>query len=147
MCIDDLSDVVNLYTEANQFTTKKHILSWTKKELKDYANLQYVATHQGKIIGAVSATQKNTILHIEDLAVLKNYRMRGVGSLLLKHLFQVATKQSCRSAQIWVHWKNANAIPFYYKNKFAIVGYKKTKNIDDVPDGEDIILMKRILSS
>lgn len=145
MDVDDLVDVVNLYAEANQFTTKKHILSWMKNGLLGYPALNYVAVQRGKIIGAISATQKGTVLHVEDIAVLKNYRRRTVGSSLLACLFCEAAIQSYKSAELWVHWKNADAIPFYYKNAFAIVGYKKTKHIDGVPDGEDIIIMRRKL--
>ena len=146
MAAADLIQVINLYKDANQFAKKTDIKKWTTDGLKKYPAYNLVYEENGKILGAISAVQlKKNAIEINDIAVLKLDRNKQIGSKLMHAFFQAIIGIPIKKVSLWVHWKNAAAIPFYYKFGFKIHKYIQTKNISGVPNGEDVICLEKIL--
>ncbi|HCW32120.1 MAG: acetyltransferase [Candidatus Peregrinibacteria bacterium GW2011_GWE2_39_6] len=146
MTFPDLDKVATLYQDANSFAKKKDIFEWTKEGLMKFPNFNLVYKKNEKIIGAISAIllSKGKV-EINDIAIQKKYRGQTIGSKLLKRLIKEFKKEGIKKITLWVHWSNARAIPFYYKLKFQIKKCTKTSNIDNVPNGEDIICLEQII--
>lgn len=142
----DLRDVVSLYAEANKFTGKKAVLRWTRKELAGFPHYHFVYSTRGRVIGAISGKIHWGKGIIQDIAVEKSHRERHIGRALLKRLLEAFRKNGISSAHLWVHWKNAAAIPFYCINGFELKAVKHAKNIKDVPDGEALIFLAKNLT-
>lgn len=142
----DLSQVVNLYQNANLFAKKKDIRDWTKDGLEKYPSLNFVYERNTKIVGSISAILiKNKSVEINDIVVLKKYRSKKIGTNLMDAILSVLKKENVKRVSLWVHWSNAASIPFYYKFGFQIKKCMKTKNISGVPDGEDIIYLEKFI--
>lgn len=143
----DLDGVVDLYKDANKFTNKKNILTWTKKDLDNFPKYHLVFEKGHKILGAISGIiLRKEVASIEDIAINKIYRRRRIGSELVRNLINRFKKEGVGRVKLWVHWTDAQAIPFYYKHGFKITRFQKTKNIKDVPDGEDILILEKRLT-
>jgi len=143
MRFSDLNEVVCLYQDANLFAKKTEIYTWTEKGLNSYPHLNLVYIQKGQIIGAVSAIlQKGKKAFINDIAIAKNYRNKKYGSKLLSKIIEIIKTEKVNSIHLWVYWKNAAVIPFYYKFGFKIKKCINTKNISGVSDGEDFISLE-----
>ena len=146
MTKENLNEVGNLYRDANKFTTKDNILNWTKRDLENFPQYHLVFEKNNRILGAISGTVRKDVANIEDIAINKSYRGKRIGSELIKFLINKLKKNGVKRVKLWVHWTNAEAIPFYYRNNFKIIRFQRTKNIKYIPDGEDIIILERVLS-
>lgn len=143
----DLKKVCHIYIDANKFTTEKNIIKWTSLSLKEYPNYHFILEKGGKIIAAASVTlRKKDSAMLEDIAVRRDLRGKGHGTKLLNHIIKVLKRDKVKKLRLWVHWASARAVGFYYKNKFKLVGLAKTKNIQYVPNNEDILILEKILS-
>ena len=110
-------------------------LSDYKPKLKDYNRIrdsffkqknQYsiVAIYKKKIIGygaiILEVKIRGSIAgHIEDVAVSKEFRKKGVGSKILKKLYAFAKKNKCYKISLQCKSRNIN---FYKKNKYFVNG-------------------------
>ncbi|MGH7581773.1 MAG: GNAT family N-acetyltransferase [Gemmatimonadales bacterium] len=54
-------------------------------------------------------------LYLEDLYVRPEFRRRGVGTELLRHLARLAVDRSCARLEWWVLGSNTEAVAFYRK--------------------------------
>ena len=143
----DLNIVADLYKDANKFTNKKNILNWTKENLENFSRYHLVFEKKNRIAGAISGVvSKNKIAIIEDVAIHKSYRGKKIGSKLIRNLMDKFRKDGIKKVRLWVHWTDAQAIPFYYRHGFRIIRFQKTKNIKYVPNGEDILILEKRLS-
>ena len=145
MNFSDLGTVVNLYKDANLFAKIRDIRKWTLKGLKKYSDYNFVYEQNGNVLAAISAIKKRGIIVINDIAVIISVRNQKIGNGLMRHFFQNISKSHVEKIALWVHWKNAAAIPFYYKFGFKIKKCLKTKDISGVPDGEDIIYLEKFI--
>ncbi len=142
----DIPSVVRLYRYANSFTSTKNITTWTQEGFKYYQSYNLIAQKNKIIIGGISGIRKNKkTARIEDIAILPKYRNAGVGRSLLNYLLRQFKKDGIRNVELWVHWKNLSAIPFYYKNGFRMKKLFSAKDIDLIPDNEDFILCYRTM--
>jgi len=90
----------------------------------------------GFIIGMLTAMDE---LRILMLAVEKDYRRRGIGSMLLKNLMM--RYPHARRVYLEVKCSNHEAIKFYKRHGFVI----KEKIEDFYTDGSPAYLMERLL--
>jgi ribosomal-protein-alanine N-acetyltransferase len=79
-------------------------------------------------------------LQIDNLAVSKQYRRKGIGRALLTTALKVAAGLGARSATLEVRSANSSALAFYEKEKFRPVGLRK-RYYADPPD--DALLLSR----
>jgi len=63
--------------------------------------------------------------NIMNIVVKKDYRNKGIGTMLLKHLILEAKKQNLLTITLEVNEKNKNAILLYKKFKFEELGIRK----------------------
>jgi len=98
--------------------TKPHESKNLKPDFQDKKFFALVAIFNSKIIGAVRYQIKNKNLYFFKLAVLKTFRQKGIGSLLIKRLEKIAQKKGCR--KITLSCVQEKQLPQYYKK----LGYK-----------------------
>ncbi|BAB67176.1 ribosomal protein S18-alanine N-acetyltransferase [Sulfurisphaera tokodaii] len=63
--------------------------------------------------------------HVVSIAVKKDYREKGIGSLLLKELEKRFKEYKCTHSYLEVNFKNKTAIEFYHKLGYIIVKLQK----------------------
>ncbi|MFH1510517.1 MAG: GNAT family N-acetyltransferase [Candidatus Woesearchaeota archaeon] len=143
MKFSDLDNVVRLYQDANLFAKASDIKRWTEEGLQQCPKCNLVYEQDGKAVGAISAVRKRNVVEINDIGILISKRNKGIGTQLMNRLMSTISRIGVHKIILWVHWKNARAIPFYYKFGFKIRKVMKTKQILGVPDGEDIIFLER----
>ena len=93
-------------------------------------NYGLVATNETKdVVGYGSILIENKIRggklgHIEDIAIHKDFRKKGIGRLIINALYEIAKKESCY--KISLACKDTN-LDFYKKSKFKLTGLHMTK--------------------
>jgi len=99
-----------------------------------------LAEDEGNVIGYIVYSVSRNIGSIVSLAVLPEYRGRGIGQMLLDNaLDTLGGKVDLVELQVGV--SNFAAISLYLKSGFAV----SCRIPRYYPDGEDAYLMKRIL--
>jgi predicted GNAT family N-acyltransferase len=89
-------------------------LEWDGKDPECDHVLAY--NEQGKAVGTGRLRDDG---HIERMAVLKEWRGRGIGDLLLRELMGLARQKGLLHATLWAQ---TYAIPFYERHGFQIIG-------------------------
>jgi predicted GNAT family N-acyltransferase len=85
----------------------------------DQRAIHFIAKRFGKIVGTARLVMRQGSAKIGRMAVLKSYRGKGVGTLLLKRA--VATAQRLGARKIYLHAQVA-VIGFYEQMSFRCVG-------------------------
>ena len=84
----------------------------------------YVIKEDEKIIGyvTISIKEKNThgmhyrkILDIDGICIDENYRGKGAGTLLIKHIIDLGKREECTDLHLTVNEENSEAIKLYEK--------------------------------
>ncbi len=112
---------------------------WTRKMfLKGLKNGDfYVAKEGERVIGYAGFTYALDEVSLVNLAIHPDYRRKGIGTRLLKHLMSMARTKNGKKIFLEVRKSNISAISFYHKHKFIEVGIRK-----NYYDGnEDAIIM------
>ncbi len=148
--LEDLDQVIKI----NEITLPEHYPRWFwENHLVNWGKAFYVAeTDEGKIVGYVMSRVEYGLGfivggmvkkgHIISIAVLPEYRRKGIGSkLLAKALEALRDEYECKEVYLEVRVSNTPAIKMYEKHGFKIV--------ERIPmyyvDGEDAYLMAREL--
>ena len=102
--------------------------------------LDYVAKFSnGKIIGGInSVLYSGGILRIDILWIDDAYRMKGIGSRLIKKVEEIAKQKGC--GLIHLDSFDWQAKDFYLKHGYEVFGI-----LDDCPPGHKRYYMKKIL--
>ena len=74
---------------------------------------------------------------LANIAIAPQYRKQNKGSILLKHLIEIARAQECETMTLEVRKSNQAAIALYEKFGFSPINVVKRY----YSDGEDAILM------
>ncbi len=97
-----------------------------------------VAKDNDNIVGYACGEIVYTYGHLISIAVLENYRNRGIGSSLLKMFIDFLKERRILLLYLEVSKENYNAIKFYLRKGFEI--------IDEIPnyypDGSDAYIMR-----
>jgi ribosomal-protein-alanine N-acetyltransferase len=103
-----------------------------------------VAECDGKIVGyACGFISKRGCGHLASIAVDKQYRRKGIGSLLLASFEEKVLALGSRCVELEVSEDNIDAIRFYEKH-----GYKFVKTLSRYyPDGKNALFMKKTMIS
>ena len=80
------------------------------------------------------------VCELNNIAVLPQYRRRGVGNALLLALGQGARDKDCAVIQLEVRRSNQTALDFYRENGFVQVG--RRKNYYTAPIEDALLLDK-----
>ena len=99
---------------------------WSKSELDSFIkndHAVYLVAFDGESIsGICSATMGAGECSIDNVAVSPLCRRRGIASLLLRELFDIAKQNDCGTAYLEVAEDNEPAITLYNKFGFITVG-------------------------
>jgi len=138
--IEDLDRIYSLEQLCNQNPWSRSGIS---VELTKTSSLFPVIEIPQKLITgfACSALILNE-LHIFEVAVDPQYRNRGLGEALIKHLLHEAAAAGADTALLEVRVSNQSAIRVYEKCGFKRDGLRKGY----YQDGEDALLMSKTLN-
>ncbi len=134
---DHLAKVANL--DESLFTSSWSIDSF-RKDLLNKVSANYVICDGDQIIGYAITWKIVDELQINKIAVIPDYRNRGIASWMLDFILHEAEKCEQTSAFIEVRQSNASAIHLYKKFGFEEIGIRR--NDYDAPK-EDALLMVR----
>ena len=129
----DLDDVLAI--EAEAFTnpwTREMYLAEFENEGVSYVYL--ARTGQRQVVGFCSFWRIVDELHINNLAVLPQYRRAGVASALLRHIFSEGARLGAVRATLEVRRSNDPARLLYERFGFSTAGTRRayyTKPVED----------------
>ena len=122
MNISDLDNISQiLQTDFDDFWN----YSTFKDELQNTNSTYIVAKNKENIIGFAGIWKAVDDIHITNLVVKKDYRKKGVGSLLLQKLIEISKQKDITSITLEVNELNIEAINLYKKFGFKNVGIRK----------------------
>lgn len=118
-------------------------IPWTRgdfeREVKENTMaIYYVAVEDGKIIGYAGMWHVVVEGHITNVGVLEEARRKGVGSMLMEKLIEVAVEKQMYGITLEVRMGNAPAQALYHKYGFKAEGIRKNYYSDTK---EDAIIM------
>lgn len=103
----------------------------------------FVSTEDGKVTGFIISTWILPDVEIQDIAVAKESRGRGIGKRLLQCLFKAAAEDGAERILLEVRKSNTPALSLYKKAGFTEDGIRPHYYEDPV---EDAILMSAYLN-
>lgn len=140
MNLDDLKSIKDILSlEFDDF--------WNYNILKDELeskNSKYIVVKDiesnDEIVGFAGIKIFIDEADIMNIVVKKDYRNKGIGSLILENLILLCNKSNLKSLSLEVNEKNIPAINLYKKFEFKNIGIRKNYYKD-----ENGIIMKKIL--
>ncbi len=137
MTRDDVPEIAEL--EKICFT-----LPWSEKSFRDeMANrlaVYFTAKDNGKCVGYAGFWNVSGEGDVTNVAVLPEYRRRGVGSSLVAEMIKTAEKLKLEMLTLEVRKSNTAAQKLYEKFGFEILGERKRYYSDN---GEDAYIMTK----
>ena len=121
-----LKDVIEILQSVSIYRPDKSDYLEIWNHFKSQPNyLGFVAVEGEKVVGYGSILFAMKIRggkmgHIDEIAVDINYRHRGVGTLLLNKLCEIAKEENCYKVFLVT---NKDNIKFYEKNEFKLSGF------------------------
>jgi len=120
-----------LYKSSTIINKPYESLERIKNDIKNGTKI-LVAEEDGDLVGAVRFNPENlNVLKLNRLAVLSEYRNKGIGGLLINSVLKIAKEQNFRIVAIEV-MEEKGLISFYEKFGFKIKDRKKHQNHQDV---------------
>lgn len=101
--------------------------SWDKWILEQLPGRNIVACKENVIVGwaSLSSTSKREVykgVAEDSVYVIKKYRWKGIGNLLLKKLIELSEKKGIWTIQAKIFPENTESIALHKKHDFRIVG-------------------------
>lgn len=128
MNLGDFQEIEPIYNlEFDDFWKPQNL----KSELQNVSSKYIVAKENGEIVGFAGIWYSVDDAHITNIVVRKNYRNKGIGSLLLEKLIELAKPKT--SLTLEVNTKNEIAQKLYLKYGFKNLGIRK-KYYDGIED-------------
>ncbi|MGL4606510.1 MAG: ribosomal protein S18-alanine N-acetyltransferase [Eubacteriaceae bacterium] len=91
-----------------------------------------VAVDENKIIGFGGFWSVVDEAQITNIAVLKEYRKKGIGQKILEELFVLAIKRGCTKMTLEVREDNTSGLALYEKNGFIRAGIREKYYNNDI---------------
>lgn len=128
MNLGDFQEIEPIYNlEFDDFWKPQNL----KFELQNVSSKYIVAKENGEIVGFAGIWYSVDDAHITNIVVRKSYRNKGIGSLLLEKLIELAKPKT--SLTLEVNTKNEIAQKLYLKYGFKNLGIRK-KYYDGIED-------------
>ncbi len=139
MTIYDLDSIKeNLYSNFDDFWNYNIF----KAELENPNSTYIVAKKNDEIIGFAGFWKAVDDVHITNIVTAKTYRKKGIASIMLEKLIELAQKEpNISSITLEVNSKNIAAKELYNKYNFSVVGLRK-KYYNDI---DDALIMTKLL--
>jgi ribosomal-protein-alanine N-acetyltransferase len=110
-------------------------------ELQKPSSLAIGAYHgSGELVGYAIVSRYVDAWHVMNIAVIPEFRRRGIGKSLLERLFEVTASDPQRGYTLEVRVSNADAIRLYEKLGFEARGIRRGYYTDN---REDALIMWR----
>jgi len=101
------------------------IIANNLKNLMNDDNAAVLAARDGKkLVGYAVATAEGEMTDFWDIVVSREYRKKGVGTMLIREIENFARRKGCKFIRLNVNEKNRNAMKLYRK-----LGYRKISYI------------------
>lgn len=141
MIYEDLKEVYAIETKC--FTTPWTLTSF-KYELEFGQSILRVAVLEKKIIGYVCVRSIFDIANVLNLAVIPEFRQKGIGSMLFQSAIEELRRMEpdVKLLTLEVRESNIPAIRLYERAGFKIVS--RRKGYYQLPNEDAIIMEKRI---
>lgn len=107
------------------------------------AAANWVLEQRGVLLGYACVWFLGPELKINNIAIHRDHRRRGLGERLLRTLLAKARKLGCATAQLEVRPSNRAALSLYRKHGFVEVG--RRRNYYQL-EGEDALLLERAVA-
>jgi ribosomal-protein-alanine N-acetyltransferase len=137
------------YDDLDQITEIEKIcfsLPWSKnsfeQELKNELAYYQCAEENGKIMGYMGMWKIIDECHITNVAMLPEYRNRGIASLLISKMIEICKCSEIQNMTLEVRQSNFPAISLYEKFGFVSVGKRPRYYMKPIEDA--IIMWKKI---
>lgn len=140
MCVDDLSRVMEIETEAYSHP-------WTLGIFRDCLRVGYkcwVAENNGLIIGYGIVMMAASEAHILNLCIHPDFHRQGYGKALLDFLIERSQKAKSDMVLLEVRESNKTAIALYHASGFHELGVRRDYYPADKGREDAIILAKYI---
>lgn len=113
-----------------------------RADLKKKEVLLFVAIFDEKLCGYIYARLITPEVEIFNIAVLPDFRNRGVGKKLLENVLKTAAENGCRNCWLEVRESNETARKFYERLDFKSVG--RRRNYYNFPTEDALLLEYKI---
>ena len=128
MNLGDFQEIEPVYNlEFDDFWKPQNL----KSELQNVSSKYIVAKGNGEIVGFAGIWYSVDDAHITNIVVRESYRSKGIGSLLLEKLIELAKTKT--SLTLEANTKNEIAQKLYLKYGFKNLGIRK-KYYDGIED-------------
>lgn len=131
--IDDIMIVEKLCFEI-PWSRAEFIHEISENELAVYLSAEF----NERVIGYIGMWNIHKEGHITNIAVHPQFRMNGIGELLVKNLMDISKKTGIESMTLEVKKSNMAAQRLYIRHGFTACGLRKSYYADN---GEDAIIM------
>ena len=127
----DLLRIKKYLDEVNlQFPNELNIsnISEYAEKLNQNAEIYFLVNSDNKDIGMCAIytnDYENKIIYISSISIKKEYLSKGLGQVLLDHIFTLKDKYNMEYIKLEVKKNNTKAINFYKKNGFQIITEKE----------------------
>lgn len=111
-----------------------------KSELNNKNSKYIIAEINNEIVGFAGISIVLDTADITNIVVKKDFRGKGISSLLLESIINIAKANSCNIINLEVSFNNSIAINLYKKFNFKQVGCRK-----NYYNGQDGLLFSKIL--
>jgi ribosomal-protein-alanine N-acetyltransferase len=133
----DIKDIMEI--ERSSFSTPWSELSFLN-EMTNSQSITKVAVSGNNVIGYICTKYILDEGHILNLAVRQDFRRQGVATILINHVLNELKEKGCRFLYLEVRASNQNAIKFYERFGFRIVGSRK--NYYTLPTENAALMMR-----
>ena len=141
MTEEHLDDVVVL--EEATFSIPWPRSEFEREVKENKMAIYYVAVEDGRVIGYAGMWHVVMEGHITNVGVLQEVRRKGVGSMLMEKLIEIAVEKKMFGITLEVRMGNAPAQALYHKFGFKAEGIRKNYYADTK---EDAIIMWKYFS-
>ena len=133
MTIDDISEVHKIESELFTDPWPKH--SFKTEVQQKNISFPFIAEQNNTIVGYIICWYYRDELHIGNIAVVPEKQHQGIGSFLLKSIFEYFMEY--KRAYLEVRESNKIAINLYQTFGFEVIFRRKAY----YPNGEDALVM------
>ena len=135
---DDISQIIAIEHESFHNPYPEDIITFLYER---YRTTFLVAEQGGTILGYIAGITSWREGHIVSLAVLPNWRRKGIASQLVEELYRIFRKYGKKRVKLEVRLSNKAAITLYEN-----LGFERRKIVKKYyEDGEDAVMMKKRL--
>ena len=138
MQLADLKEVMEIENQSFRHPWKRAFFLYDMNRPHAFC---LVAKEKNRLVGYLIAWKIEDQFHLANIAVHPDQRRKGIGSQLLKTIFEIGKEIKCKNIFLEVRESNISAQDFYRKFGFANTLTQKQY----YHDGEDALILEKEL--